>query len=176
LISFIVPSVGRPSLHRTLQSIEYCEGDEIILVGARPFVPIEPPLRFVQCDPGGDWGHTERTRATPFAEGNYIAHIDDDDTYAPGTRKLMAEAIREAQGKPIMFRMRFPNGITLWEDKTIRCGNLGTPMFLLPNEQHRFGTWEPFVGGDCKFLEQCGWTADEFLWRPEVIAHLGHNT
>jgi hypothetical protein len=88
----------------------------------------------------------------------------------------MADAIEKAKGKPVMFRMRFPNGITLWREPKIVCGNVGTPMFLMPNEQEKFGTWKSFLGGDCAFLESSGWTTDEYLWRREVIALLGHNT
>lgn len=175
MITFIVPTVGRASLIKTLNSIECWPGDEILLV-SNGFRVRDPRARFIDCEPGGDWGHTERNFATPFATGSYIAHIDDDDVYAPGTRALMGDAISKADGNPIMFRMRFPNGITLWRDKEIQCGNLGTPMFLMPNVPEKLGTWKPFLGGDCAFLESCGWTASEYLWRPEVIALLGHNT
>lgn len=174
-ITFIVPTVGRESLIATLNSIECWPGDEILIVGDRHRVK-DPRARFVDCKPGGDWGHTERNVATPHARGNYIAHIDDDDRYAPGTRALMADAISKANNKPILFRMRFPNGITLWREPEIKCGNVGTPMFLIPNEPKKLGTWESFVGGDCAFLESSGWAPSEYVWRPEVIALLGHNT
>jgi hypothetical protein len=88
----------------------------------------------------------------------------------------MGDAISKANGNPILFRMRFPNGITLWNEKEIKCGNLGTPMFLIPNIPEKLGTWKSFLGGDCAFLESSGWDASEYMWRPEVIALLGHNT
>lgn len=174
MVSFIVPTVGRPSLYATLRSIETLPGDEILVVGNNIKVA-DPRVRTIQCAPGGDWGHTERNYATPMARGRYIAHIDDDDVYADGTRELMADAISQAKGNPVIFRMRFPNGITLWQDPTIRCGNLGTPCFLIPNRPTMMGTWGPFVGGDCHFLETSKWKAEDYVWRPEVIAHLGHN-
>jgi len=174
-ITFIVPTVGRPSLIKTLQSIETYPGDEILLV-SNSFRVADPRITYIDCPPGNDWGHTERTFATPQARCSYIAHIDDDDVYTPGARALMQDVIEKSPGRPAMFRMRFPNGITLWADKEITCGNVGTPMFLLPNEQWRFRPWEPFVGGDCKFLELTGWTADDFAWRPEITVLLGHNT
>jgi hypothetical protein len=113
--------------------------------------------------------------ATPLAKGQYIAHIDDDDTYVPGTRALMQDAIERAPGKPILFRMQYPSGHTLWQDPVIVCGNVGTPMFLIPNQPEKLGTWGSFVGGDCAFLEGSKWAAEEYVWRPEVIALLGHN-
>ena len=176
-VTFIVPTIGRESLFKTLASIETWPGDEIIMVsdGYRIHDP-ENRINFVDCPPGKDWGHTERNFATPFAKGQYIAHIDDDDIYAPGTRQMMEEIISNHPGKPALFRMQFPNGITLWENKEIRCGNVGTPMFFIPNEPEKLGRWESFVGGDCRFLETSAWQADEYVWRPEIIALLGHNT
>lgn len=175
MITFIVPTIGRPSLLRTLESIECWPGDEILMVGNGYRVRDER-VRYVDCKPGGDWGHTERNVATPHARGRYIAHIDDDDVYASGHREVMQDAIDQAEGMPILFRMRFPNGITLWRDKEIRCGNVGTPMFLIPNVPEKMGTWLPFVGGDCAFLEGSQWLPSQYVWRPEVIALLGHNT
>ena len=57
----------------------------------------------------------------------------------------------------------------------IRCGNLGTPCLLIPNRPTMLGTWGSFVGGDCHFLETSKWKAEDYVWRPEVIALLGHN-
>lgn len=175
MISFIVPTIGRPSLLATLASIETYPGDEIIVIG-NVKEGQNGRVRYVFSLPGGDWGHTERNKATPMARGQYIAHIDDDDIYAPGTRELMEESIRKHPGRPSIFRMRFPNGITLWSEPTIRCGNLGTPCFLIPNRPTMMGTWGSFVGGDCHFLETSKWKPEEYVWRPEIIALLGHNT
>jgi len=174
VISFIVPTTGRPSLARTLASIECLVGDEILIVGdginaSGPFI------RNVQCPRGNDWGHTERNVAQTQARGQYIAHIDDDDWYMPGTRALMQDAIQQALGRPILFRMRFPCGITLWREQKVYCGNVGTPMFLIPNRPTMFGTWGSFVGGDCGFLETSKWPLTDYVWRPEVIAMLGHD-
>lgn len=174
MITFIVATLGRPSLQATLRSIETYPGDEILVVGAMTENPCRI-VRFIPHGPGGDYGHQERNDVTPLARGQYLAHIDDDDVYVPGTRALMESAIRAAPGKPTIFRMRFPNGITLWENEEIRCGNLGTPCFLIPNRPTMLGTWGSFVGGDCEFLETSKWKAEDYVWRPEVIALLGHN-
>jgi hypothetical protein len=175
MISFIVPTLGRPSLMATLRSIETLPGDEILVVGQGLHVS-DKRIRRIECSPGGDWGHKERNFATPYARCRYIAHIDDDDVYAPGTRKLMADAIAKTPGRPVLFRMRYPNGITLWSEEAVRCGNVGTPMMLIPNRPTMLGTWGSFVGGDCHFLETSKWRVEDYVWRPEVIALLGHNT
>jgi hypothetical protein len=179
MISFIVPTVGRPSLQATLRSIETYPGDEILIVGeniASVSVSSKKNIRLIECPRGNDWGHSERNFATPMARGQYIAHIDDDDVYAPGSRAAMQDAITKNPGKPVLFRMQYPCGISLWAEKRIFCGNVGTPMFLIPNMPTRLGVWKPFVGGDCAFLEACKWSPEEFVWRDEVVALLGHNT
>jgi hypothetical protein len=175
VISFIVPTIGRPSLAKTLASIETQPGDEILVVGGVNPVSSHPRVRCIPCAPGGDFGHKERNFATPMARCRYIAHIDDDDVYAPGTRALMADAIQQTPGRPVIFRMQFPNGLTLWQEPVVRCGNLGTPCFLIPNRPTMMGQWASFVGGDCAFLESSKWKAEDYVWRPEVIALLGHD-
>lgn len=176
MISFVVATAGRrpEGLAATIRSIELYPGDEIVVVG-HVEEGEKDGVRCIPHPPGNDWGHTERNFAIHHCRGKYIAHIDDDDVYAPGTRKAMGYAIMRANGAPIMFRMRFPNGITLWREPCIRCGNVGTPMFLTPNEPEKFGTWGSFVGGDCHFLQTSKWPPDAWVWRPEVIALLGHN-
>lgn len=177
MITFIVPTVGRTSLFATLRSIDPWPGDEILVVSDDPsHVPDMPQVRHVLCPKGGDWGHAERNYATQFARGSHIAHIDDDDVYAPGTRALMADALLKATNKPVIFKMQFPNGLTLWQEPVVRCGNLGTPCFLIPNQPSMLGSWGSFVGGDCGFLESSKWSlTEDYVWRPEVIALLGHN-
>jgi hypothetical protein len=177
VITFLVPTLGRRSLRSTLRSIETWPGDEILVVGnVAGLNGGNPVVRYVECAPGKDWGHSERNFATPLAKGRYIAHIDDDDIYVPGTRALMADAIKKTPDRPVLFRMQFPNGITLWHEPKIECGNVGTPMFLIPNVPEKLGTWKPYVGGDCDFLVECKWSAEEIVWRPEVTVSLGHNT
>jgi glycosyltransferase involved in cell wall biosynthesis len=173
-VSFIVPTIGRPSLVKTLRSIETYPGDEILVVGDRYRVK-DPRVTYVDCEPFGDWGHGERNLATPYAKGDYVAHIDDDDIYAPGTRALMEDAMTKTPGRPVIWRMRYPCGVVLWQTPEIKCGNIGTPCFLMANQPEMFGTWGSFVGGDCAFLESSKWKTEDYVWRPEIIALLGHD-
>lgn len=182
VISFLVPSIGRPSLAKTLASIELWPGDEVLVIGELASLGeyvtqenIERGIRFIHCPRGNDWGHAERNYATRFAHGQYLAHIDDDDVYAPNTRAIMQDAIDTTPGRPILFRMRFPNGITLWEDPNLRCGNMGTPCILIPNVPEMLGTFGSFVGGDTHYIETMKWPQESIVFRPEVIALLGHN-
>jgi hypothetical protein len=181
MISFIIATLGRLSLARTLASIEAWPGDEVILVGQVDRV-VPPPtfaqagiaVRTVSCPPGGDWGSTERNLATPLAHGRYLAHIDDDDFYVPGHRALMAAAIATAPDAFTIFKMQYPSGGQVWQDEIIRWGNVGTPMMLIPNVPAKMGRWgERQDCGDLHFLQTMGWTPPELVWREDVIARIG---
>lgn len=87
----------------------------------------------------------------------------------------MADAIDRTPDCPVLFRMQYPNGLTLWQEPVLRCGNVGTPMILIPNAPEKLGRFLPFVGGDCAYLESMKWDRSEIVWREEIIALLGHN-
>jgi len=162
-ISFIVPSIGRESLKETIESIQLWEGDELLVIKHDP--------------PSGNWGNDERQEGTDKAKCDYIAFIDDDDVYVPGHRKIMDKAIREnVKNYPIMFKMKYPSGRIIWDKKKINCGNIGAPMFLVPNIKENFHIWEPErSAADFIFADKWHWPAKLTIWRNEVIAILGHN-
>lgn len=174
-LSYIVPTIGRDTLKRTLDSIELRAGDEILLVGelCPEWVKPSPTLRFIECPRGNDWGHSERNYAIPFARGTHIAQIDDDDWYAPGARDLIQSAIDANPDRPAFFRMRYPSGTELWREPVLAFGNVGTPMGIIPNVPERLGLFKSYHGGDFAFYASCLWDMNEIAWRPEVIVELG---
>jgi hypothetical protein len=175
-ITFIVPTIGRPSLARTIASIETRPGDEVLLVGASElrlreyaFIAERPDVRVIDCPPGGDYGHTERNVAMRMAKGDYLSSMDDDDEYAPGARAILESAMN---GAPSIFRMQYFNvhGPTLWRDKEIRVGNCGTPCVFTPNVPERLAPWGNHYCGDFDFMIGMKWEPHEISWREEVIA------
>lgn len=161
-ISFIIPTIGRDSLGRTLNSIERWPEDEILIE--------------VDIPPSKKWGNEQRNRAMARAKGDYLAFIDDDDCYVKGHRQIMEDAINENPGKPILFRMQYPDGRTVWKNKGIVAGNIGSPMILVPNQKKMLYKW--FSGrnmADFIFVRNWGWKDEEVVWREEIIALLGHN-
>ena len=173
MISFIIATLGRPSLADTLASIDLWPGDEVIVIG-NVETRTDGPVRYLATPPGGDWGSTERNIATPLARKAYVAHIDDDDVYAPGHRALMADAIARHPAVPTIFRMQLPDGTQVWDQPVIRWGNVGTPMFLVPNVPAKMGRWgEHQDCGDLRFLQTMAWRNHECAWREEVIAQIG---
>lgn len=162
-ISFIVPTKGRPSLQKTIESINLWPGDELLVIKHNP--------------PSGNWGNSERQEGTDRAKCDFLAYMDDDDVYTTGHREIMDKAIREnPKNYPIMFKMKYPNGRVLWDRKKIACGNVSTQMFLVPNIKDNLHRWEPTrFAADFIFADKWAWPAKLTLWREEIIAYLGHD-
>ena len=162
-ISFIIPSIGRPSLKKTLASIKEWPGDQVIVV---------------QFDsPTGNWGNPERNEGMKKATCDYLAFIDDDDVYAPGAREIMDLAIQENHDEnPILFKMRYPNGKVVWKKKWVKSGNVGSPMILVPNKKDKLPKWDVrHRWADFQFINEWAWPAKGIMWRHEIIALIGHN-
>lgn len=179
MISFIVATSGRPTLAATLQSIECLPGDEIIVVGENIKFD-DARARYIYCPAGNDWGHSERNLAMPQARGRYLAHLDDDDVYAPNHRAIMAAALQQNPGRPHIFRMQYRNGDLLWRHKIVEVGNVGTPMSLVPNIAAQRGQFGSFYGGDITYLEsyaaRAGYTSADFVWNEDVTVLIRPHT
>ena len=158
-ISFIIPSINRRSLHDTVASIELWDGDEILVEYDIP--------------PSGRWGNDQRNNAMLRARGDYLAFIDDDDTYVLGHRRMMADAIDDNPDCLTLFKMQYPNGDVLWNKPELVPGNIGSPMILVPNKPKQLYHWKDGRNmADVLFVQ--GWLG-EIVWRDEFIALLGHN-
>ena len=170
-ISFIVPTIGRPSLQATVASVERWDGDELLVIKHDP--------------PGGNWGNAERQHGLDIATKQYIAFIDDDDVYVPGHRQIMADAIQENPGKPILFRVLYPNGSVIWKPSNIhgrppqiKNGNVSSQMILVPNNRDMLAKWDQGHSfADFLFVARSKWgNRSAWVWREEVIALMGHDT
>ena len=161
-ISFIIPTIGRKSLQKTLASIEKWGGDGILAIQHFP--------------PSGTWGNTERKEGIAKSACDYIAFIDDDDYYVKGHRTLMDKAINENPGKPNLFKLQYPNGKILWDRKEIVPGNISSQMIMVPNKKEMFYRFQ-FPGntnmGDYYFVSR--WKFPEVVFREEIIVMMGHN-
>lgn len=161
-ISFIIPTIGRESLQKTLSSIGEYWWDQVLTIYDTP--------------PSGKWGNPQRNLGMQKADCDYLAFMDDDDWYVPGARGIMHRAIVENPGKPILFRVQYPNGDILWKEKKRIAGNLTTQMILVPNQPKMLHHWE---GGrnmaDCLFIQKWKWPEEEIVWHEAIIAQMGHN-
>ena len=158
----MIPTIGRESLQQTIDSIEKWPGDEILVIQHNP--------------PSGRWGNVERQEGTDKAKCDYIAYIDDDDIYVRGARAIMNEAIKQNPSLPILFKIKYPSGRVLPRKKWVKNGNVSTQMILVPNKKDMFWGWDPYhKWADFWFIYRWKWDSRQIVWRPEIIARLGHN-
>lgn len=174
-LSVIIPTIGRESLADAIRS---CAGaDEIVVVVDEaagdvtlPRLPANAVRAFVS---GGDNGYTARAHGMKIATGTHLAFLDDDDEYLPGAIALMLSA---AGDRPVIFQMDHPQHGILWRNPVLEFGNVGTPMFLVPNDPERLGVWAPHApglrepGGDFTFIAGCVEQMGEPVWIAEVVA------
>jgi hypothetical protein len=180
--SIIVPTCGRPSLERTLQSISdqvLVEGDELLLVtdGPQPLAAAliaasGLPGRCVETPVSRDLGASQRNQGMKLATGDYLLFMDDDDIFSPGAFATIRAALRTSPGLPHLFRMRYAaDGRVLWDGRTVAFGNIGTPMIVFPNLPG-LRPWDRWDGHDYRFVADNLplWPSGSLVWRKEVIA------
>jgi hypothetical protein len=168
-VSYIIPTIGRESLGRAVDSVELWPGDELLV--ARNDAPT------------GGWGAYERNVALPQAKGGWLAFLDDDDVWLPGARAAHAlgiqSAIRQRNIAPIVFKMRIAGTDDIvWKTPQLFYGNVGTPCMLVPNDPShlRPGGFSARHGQDWDFLEGSKWPRRVFHWRGEIVAEVVFNS
>lgn len=105
-LSIIVPTIGRATLRRTLNSIapQLREGDECLVVADGHLENVEALCReFGEAFHYLTWrdersvvGQAQRNAGILAARGDYLAFIGDDDVYTPDAFDAIREAIRAA--------------------------------------------------------------------------------
>lgn len=184
-LSIIIPTIGRPTLKQTLDSIrsqQLTDGDEIILVQDGPekaatrhvFEESRLPGKYLGLDRHyGDIGGTPRNRGIAEAGGEYLAFIDDDDRYTSGAFDRIRRGAKAHPKRPMLFRMERPGWApTLWRDKTVRVGNVSTQMFVVPNDPQRLGTWGTQDAGDLAFVctTLAKYPSGAIVWIPDIVS------
>ena len=156
--SVIVPTAGRKTLLGTLDSIvgQLEPGDEVIVRASRD----------------EDFGNAARQSVIERAKGTHLVFMDDDDQFARGAFRTIRRFAEEHPNRIGIFRMRYDNGLSLWTEPVVRLGNVGTPMFCVPNSG-KLGSWR--AGGiprhgDFEFLRGTIALQGEPLFRPEIVA------
>lgn len=162
-VSFIIPTIGRSSLKRTLASIGEQPGDQVIVVKDIP--------------PSRMWGNPQRNKAMEMATCDYLSFMDDDDTFAPGAREIIERAIDEnPQANPILFKIKYPDGRIIWKQKKVIPGNISTQMILVPNKKEMLYHWQDGRNmADFIFVDNWKWPKEQIIWREEIIALMGHS-
>lgn len=157
-VTVIVPSINRPTLFATLASIPKAWKID---------------LR-VDANPNGNLGHPARNAAMKDATSDWLMFLDDDDIYVPDVQAIVEANVTER--RPHVFQMRYgpaagrAPGTVLWDKPELANGNVGTPMFVVPNEPGRLGVWPERQAGDFFFIRETCALQGGPVFVPEVIA------
>ena len=184
-LSVIIPTIGRPTLKRTLDSIrgqEIVDGDEVLVVQDGPsdlatWAMVKAsglPARYLATGKrAADFGGTPRNHGMTEARGDYLAFMDDDDVYRPGAFDAIRAAATRHPGRPLMFRMERPGwDSTLWASQIVRYANVSTPMFVVPNRSNQLGSWGCYRAADFGFIASTLelWPPGSLIWEPFILA------
>lgn len=145
-LNIIIPTIGRPTLRRLLESIPQRDDVEVIMVcdgfeSQESMVEQTFPherlwLRSAvltkRCQ---DYGYTPRNVGLAMATAEWVTFNDDDNYYAPGGVEKILDYCNGQQVTPAAFRMDSTAvyGKVLWDDKVFRRSNVGLPQFVCRN-------------------------------------------
>lgn len=132
------------------------------------------PVKYIEINgPSRDWGHTPRNMAMPLVRTRYVAHMDDDDIYAPDAIKTIRQALEHRPGVPHIFSVIFPDGLIIPRDQeSVRYANVSTLGMVHPHQFRRYATWQSVHGGDCFFWQETmtHYPKDSLVWHKDIVA------
>lgn len=183
-LTFVVPTIGRQSLIRTLRSITtQMEPEDKLGVVADGFCDqthellaqenIKPDYLISYARQHGDWGHTPRNNMFKVVEGDYILTLDDDDAYLPGAISLVRERLKQSEFAPHMFKMYWRGRQVLWEQPNVVMQNVSTQMIVTPNVKDKLGIWGNRYQGDFDYCRSLQDNWGKIVWCPEIIVRYG---
>ena len=120
LITFIIPSIGRPTLSRTLESIKQntdADWNAIVMFdGVEPTLKSDDPrIRIMRIEKMGKLNHAGgvRNKAIQFANTEWIGFVDDDDIIKPTYISHLKQHLSENMKDVVIFRMQCHNNVIL---------------------------------------------------------------
>jgi hypothetical protein len=193
LLSVIIPTCGRTTLERTLQSIhqqvdkthQFFHSDrvEVLVIGdthgGKFLLPLSvvPSLcqkynvKYLEYD-GGEhmYGHPQRNYGQKIASGRWLAFFQDDDCYVQGAFDAMFDAIEGHWGVILGQTKTWQVGV-VWREKELYEGNIDADCIVVPNVPERLGVWANRYSGDFDFIrDTCELWDNRIFWCPKLFA------
>lgn len=179
----MVPTVGRPSLKRTLDSVagqQLHPDDDLLVVSDGVDTPqlrqlvagLDVPCekRLLIHGPTHNFGNSQRNFAIRVAHGTHITYMDDDDIYTPDAFVKIRKAIAANPAALLVFKVVAPWGEVVWTDENVmEQGNCCTIQMVVPNEREDGAVWGLRQGANIPYMKTMAkrWPV---VWRPEIIA------
>lgn len=164
-LSIVIPTAGRPTLRRTLDSIapQILPGDEVIVCGDTHDGPLRvteeivadyPFVRYIELDAGGhDWGHAQINAALDLASGDYVLGQDDDDVFTPDAFACIRDRALAYPGQPLMTQFQSYWGFVYWHTPgLIAQGHVGGHCLVVPNQPGMVGRFTARYEGDFDWI------------------------
>ena len=184
-LTIVVPTIGRITLKRLLESLIYSgisSTDEVLLLADDGPKEMEIPTSYswlpIRVERVGarrnDWGMHARNLSPQLAHGTHHGFIDDDDMYLDGSLLEVKKILPLAPDLVHLFRVRIcPGGHLVWNDQAVRVGNVSTQCVFVPAQGPR-GKWAPEYAGDHKFIEStiAARGGESPVWSDKIIAEL----
>lgn len=196
-LSIVIPTMGRDTLARTLESIQpqlSSTSDQVYLVADGqaafdkvgfawngkfrwPIGLMAPTSEAMKANPGGTQRNFALECQWPRLGGDYLLWCGDDDIYLPGALDAVRRQAEANPGLPLMFRMITPCGARPWQEEDrgrIERHYVGDHMFVAPNLPLLLGRFGPTYSGDYDFIRS---TMDLYagdhrlIWCPETLVH-----
>jgi hypothetical protein len=189
-ITIVIPTIGHPTLKRTLDSIrgqELIDGDRVIVALDTFQEPPRPdvealvlsyghPFELLAHDGGDHWQGMHQLNAAidMVSEGiggktDFLCDLGDDDSYTVGAIAKIRAALEP--GKVLLFQFIYPGPgrERLWRpgDPSLRCGNISGCCMVAPVEgiikaplEHDMASDFVWISDNCR--------EKEIIWFPEV--------
>jgi hypothetical protein len=175
LISCIIPTIGRPTLDRTLASLRAQAAPdelELLVVGdAHPGHAELPGAREIGVHA---WGHPQREYGQANATGAWLWWLQDDDVATEGALESLRQDTTRGERVPILYRVRTRHSGVIWRRPgRLAVGEIDADCIVAPNDPLRLGEWPPRYTGDFDFIRDTVayyGGPERVRWERDVIA------
>lgn len=176
-LSIVIPTAGRPTLRRTLDSMapQMLPGDECVVVGdvldgplrvTEEIVKDYPWCRYLEyAGATHTFGHDQLNQGLACVTGDLVLCQDDDDCYTDSAFACVREHALAYPGRPLMTRFVSYWGMVYWHTPgLVAQGHIGGHCLVVPNRPQMVGRYTTRYEGDFDYVKS---TLD--LWQAQGI-------
>lgn len=148
-ISIIVPTVGRPTLRRTITMAIRAMGmrDELIVVGDGPLPAAraimaetgDPRIFYMETVPTHKWGCAQYDFGSSRARGDFLMFSTDDDAILEDAVETVRAEVEDKPWPHVFAMYHMPQGRVL-KNSVKRC-EVGAHQIVVPNDPTKLAKW-----------------------------------